>query len=222
MRRGLLALLASTAMASPAFAADLPQSEAPYYVPPPLFTWTGAYVGANAAYGVGRYTYGGGSYFGDAGGGLFGITGGYNYQSGPVVAGVEADLAFGAVNGSGNPRAGVSATGSINGEGSLRARFGYALDHTLFYITGGYTGADLKGSVSDYASNPNILASQSAYLNGFVIGTGVEFALTRNISVKAEYLFSDYASSGLFNGTIDNINSGLGVSTVRAGINYRF
>lgn len=223
MRRSLLAILALTATPLPAFAADLPQSGmAPYYAPPPLFTWTGAYLGANASFGFGRYSDGGDRYFGDAYGGVFGLTAGYNYQSGPLVAGVEGDIDFGRISGSGNPYGGVNATGSITGEGSLRARFGYAFDHTMIYITGGYTGANLQGSVSDFSSRPNLYVSQSAYLNGYVIGTGLEFALTRNISVKAEYLFSDYASSGLFSGTADSINSGLLVSTIRAGINYHF
>jgi outer membrane immunogenic protein len=222
MKRSLLAILASTAMAFPAFAADLPQSGEPDYAPPPVFTWTGFYIGANAAFGFGSYTNGGNAYFGNADGGLFGITAGYNYQSGPLVAGIEADLNFGGVSGSGNPYVGVNATGDLDAEGSMRARFGYAFDHTLVYITGGYTGANLKGSVSDLSSTPNIFVSQSAYLNGFVIGGGFEFALTRNVSVKAEYLYSDYANSNLFGGTIDGINSGLTFSTIRAGINYHF
>jgi outer membrane immunogenic protein len=223
MRRSLLALLASTGMAFPALAADLPmQSGAPYYAPPPLFTWTGAYIGANASFGFGRYTSGGQTFFNNADGGLFGITAGYNYQSGPLVAGIEGDLDFGSVSGTGYPAPGVSGTGSLTGEGSLRARFGYAFNHALVYVTGGYTGANLKGSVSDISAAPNLYVSQSTYLNGFVVGGGVEYALTRNISVKAEYLFSDYGSSGLFSGTRDSINSGLLLSTLRAGVNYRF
>jgi outer membrane immunogenic protein len=223
MRRSLLAILASTAMAFPALAADLPsQSGAPYYAPPPLFTWSGPYVGVNASFGFGRYDAGGGPYFGDADGGLFGVTAGYNYQSGPLVAGIEGDIDFGGITGNGTPAAGIYGSGNLNAEGSVRARFGYALDHTLIYITGGYTGANLKASVADLSAAPNLYVSQSAYLNGFVVGGGVEYALTRNISVKAEYLFSDYGSAGLFTGTRDNINSGLLLSTLRAGINYRF
>ncbi len=223
MRRSLLAVLLSTAVAGPAFAADLPmRSGGPYYAPPPLFTWTGPYVGANASFGFGRYTDGGSSYFGNADGGLFGVTAGYNYQSGSLVTGVEGDIDFGSVSGTGYPAGGISGTGSLNGEGSIRARFGYAFGPSLVYITGGYTGANLKGSLADLSAAPNLYASQSTYLNGFVVGTGIEYAFTRNISVKAEYLFSDYAAGGLFNGTRDAIGSGLSLSTIRAGINYHF
>lgn len=223
MRRSLLAVLVSAVMAFPAFAADLSmQGGAPYYAPPPIFTWTGGYVGANASFGFGQYTSGGQSYFGNADGGLFGLTAGYNYQSGPLVVGVEGDIDFGSVSGTGYPVPGTSATGSVNGEGSIRARFGYAFDHTLVYITGGYTGANLKGSLADLSAAPNFYDSQSTYLNGFVVGTGIEYALTRNISVKAEYLFSDYGAGGLFGYTRDSIGSGLLLSTIRAGVNYHF
>jgi outer membrane immunogenic protein len=219
-------LLLATAFAVgsiPAMAADLPPySPAPYYQPAPIFTWTGIYVGANAAFGFGRYTNDGTSYFGNTDGGLFGVEAGYNYQSGPLVAGVEGDINFGSVSGNSSPAPGITANGNINGEGSIRARFGYAIDHTLFYITGGYTGANLKGTVTDNAIAPNIYANESTFLNGWTIGTGVEFAVTRNISVKAEYLFDDYGNGSLFSGTRDAIHPGLTMSTLRAGINYHF
>ena len=222
MRRSLLAVLASTALAFPAIAADLPESGAPYYPPPPLFTWSGAYIGANAGFGFGTYTGAGDFFFGGADGGLFGITAGYNFQSGPLVAGIEGDIDFGGISGTSHPGANSSATGNLNGEGSLRARLGYSFDRTLIYITGGYTGANLNASVSDLSASPNIYVSQSTYLNGFVVGGGIEYAVTKNISVKAEYLFNDYGSSGLFGGTRDSISSGMLLSTLRAGFNYHF
>jgi outer membrane immunogenic protein len=227
MKRNLSAFLAGAALAAlatgSAAAADLPsRTAAPYYAAPPLFTWTGFYVGANAGVDFGQFTGGGGNYFGSGFGGLYGLTAGYNYQSGPLVAGLEADLDFGSVNGVGHPFGSVNGSGNVTGDGSVRVRFGYALDRALFYVTGGYTGASVKGNVADYGSSPNIYASQSAYMNGFVVGTGVEYAITNNISLKGEYLFNDYGSTPYFTGTRDAINSGVNFSTFRAGINYHF
>ena len=92
-----LALVLASAMLAPAAAADL--SIAPIYkaTPAPLNTWTGAYVGLSA----------GGAWGGavvhsnangadqtpriDLGGGIFGITSGFNIQNGNVVLGFEGD-----------------------------------------------------------------------------------------------------------------------------------
>jgi outer membrane immunogenic protein len=222
MKRLLLAT-AFAALSLPAMAADLPPySSAPYYAPAPIFTWTGAYVGADAAFGFGSFYNGGNAYFGNPDGGLFGIEAGYNYQSGPLVVGIEGDLNFGGVAGT-VIAPGFSAKGNVNGEGSIRPRVGYAFDHTLIYITGGYTGANLNGSLTDTRGAQSIYANESTFLNGWTIGTGVEFAITRNVSVKAEYLYSNYGSSStLFSGTSDAVRPSLSMSTLRAGINYHF
>ncbi len=227
MKWNLSAWLSGAAFSAAALtsvnAADLPyRSREPYYAPPPVFTWAGFYLGANGGFDFGRFSGGGANYFGNAFGGLYGITGGYNYQSGPLVVGAEADLDFGSIAGNAYPLAGVHASGNVTGEGSLRGRFGYALDRALLYVTAGYTGASMRASLYDAGGVPNIYASQSAYLNGFTVGGGLEYAITNNISLKAEYLFNDYGSTPLFSGTRDAISSGLSFSTVRAGINYHF
>lgn len=227
MKQVLSAILLGAALSGltlcTAVAADLPaQSSAPYYPGPPLFTWAGVYVGANAGVNFGRFSEGGAANFGNTFGGLYGLTAGYNYQSGPLVAGVEADLDFGSVYGSASPAARVWSSGNVTGNGSLRARFGYAMDRALLFVTGGYTGAAVRGSLTDLAGVPNVSANQSAYLNGFAIGAGLEFAVTDRISIKGEYLFNDYGSSDFFGGTRDNLTSGVAFSTLRAGVNYHF
>lgn len=47
------ALMAGTAFATPALAADLAR-KAPVFVPPPVFSWTGFYAGVNAGYSFGN------------------------------------------------------------------------------------------------------------------------------------------------------------------------
>jgi outer membrane immunogenic protein len=114
-------LLASTAIAmlsavGAASAADLPTRKGPPIAPvyvPPVFTWTGFYVGANAGYGwrnnnnndggflpLNAVIVGGGGFFpvssgGGSGGFLGGVQAGYNYQFSPgagFVVGAEADI----------------------------------------------------------------------------------------------------------------------------------
>lgn len=215
---------AALAVASPAVAADLPSRyRAPpsdYYAPPPVFTWSGLYVGANGALGIGRFSDGGDAAFGNAFGGLGGVTVGYNYQSGSLLVGAEGDIAFGSVSGSGGINA--SSTGTIQGLGTARVRFGYVYDRAMFYVTGGYAGASLHGTLNDTSASPNLFIDQSHYLNGWTVGAGVEVAITNRISVKGEYLFAGLGSNSFFSGTRDATNAGANINLIRAGVNYHF
>src|SRR3954467_7645107 len=107
MRRIILGLLCATAFCSAGFAADLRvQRAAPAPVTTtyaPAFSWTGFYLGVNLGYGWGKAsgtTTVAGNTFGANGvfpgsSNLDGINGGgqagYNWQTGPVVFGIEGD-----------------------------------------------------------------------------------------------------------------------------------
>jgi outer membrane immunogenic protein len=212
--------------AGPALAADLPSryQPAPYYAPTPapIFTWSGFYAGVNGQIGVGSFTGGGGQVFGTPFGGLGGGTIGYNYQSGQLLVGGEADIAFGSISGTGNFGAGTNGSGAINGLGTIRGRLGYVWDRTLIYATGGYAGTVLNGKLGDYNGSPNLQLSEGHYLSGYAVGLGAEFAVTTRISVKAEYLFTGFGQQTYFSGTRDAISSGADISLIRAGLNYHF
>jgi outer membrane immunogenic protein len=51
-KKTLFTAAAVVAMSTTAFAADLPSRKAPpvYVPPPPVFTWTGVYIGAQIGY----------------------------------------------------------------------------------------------------------------------------------------------------------------------------
>ena len=218
-------LLLPILAASAAGAADLPSRYAPpsmAYDPPPLLTWNGLYAGINGGVGFGSFTSGGSNYFGSAVGGLVGGTVGYNYQSGHLVAGVEADLDYSTVGGGRQPLYGVTGYGKMNAMGTARLRFGYAFDRTLVYLTGGYAGASVRGDLYDGRFSTRFSNSGSTYMNGFAIGAGVEYAITPNVSVKGEYLFSSFGRNTYFQNSPDTIGNGLDVSTLRAGIAYHF
>ena len=212
-------------IAAPAFAADLPSRyapAAPYYAPAPLFTWSGFYAGVNGQLGLGSFSGGGSQVFGSPVGGLGGATVGYNYQSGQLLVGAEADIGFGSINGNGNFGSLTASSGTINGLGTIRGRLGYVYDRALLYVTGGYAGTVLNGKISDFGGSPNLVLDQSHYLNGFAVGLGVEYALTTKISVKGEYLFTGFNQQGYFGNTRDAISSGANISLIRAGLNYHF
>ncbi len=210
MKKFLLAALLA-GVATSALAADLPTRKAPpaptpVYVPP-TFTWTGFYVGVNGGYGVGT---GSNSNFTNPSGGLIGATAGYNYQIGQFVAGVEGDWDWADVNKGGVNTLGAAYNTRIDDIVTARARAGVALDHALLFVTGGYAGVDQS------VNFPGI-GSQSAWRSGGVIGAGIEYAFTNNISAKVEYLYAPLESK-TYNRLPDNTD----LSLIRAGLNYKF
>ena len=112
-------------------------------------------------------------------GGIGGAHVGYNLQNGPIVGGIEADAMLGSVNG----RA-AGGTFSQDFLTSARAKGGYAFGSLLAYGTVGWAW-----STTDYASLGNTSSRSAA---GVAYGLGAEFAVTRNISVRAELLRYDF------------------------------
>jgi outer membrane immunogenic protein len=100
-----------------------------------------------------------------------------------------------------------------------RLRVGIAMDRSLFFITGGYAGVETRASFID---NAGAFGAQNAWRNGGVVGGGVEYAFTNNISAKAEYLYAPMSSQTYFGGTPYAENSGLSMSLARVGLNYKF
>ena len=99
MKRIVLTAAALAAFAVPALAADLP-SRAVAPAPAPMmvsvYDWTGFYIGANGGYGSNRACWGNFNGVGIAegcnskSGGMFGGEGGYRWQAGQFVFGLEA------------------------------------------------------------------------------------------------------------------------------------
>jgi Outer membrane protein beta-barrel domain len=118
---------------APAIAADLP---ARTYTKAPaaamaINNWTGFYIGA-----MGGYAKENTSDIGAISGGFAGGTVGYNWQSGNLVFGIEADAAWSDVGVSASIPGLASASDKIRDMGTARGRIGYAFDQVLIYGTG--------------------------------------------------------------------------------------
>lgn len=242
-------------LSAPAMAEGEPE-DAPRHAAP--FDWTGFYGGVQLG-GLANLSEVsdplGASLFGNPNLGTGAFAGGqigYNYQSGIVVYGLEAEIAFPEVEG-------TSTCSSLSGSfvnascrigidtfGALTARLGLALGpdgRSLIYGKAGaawYTGS-LDQATNDWtmgaAGNPFTTRSEDLSQWGWTLGAGAEYALTGSWSVKAEY---DYASFGnqsvtlLPSAVLDS--TGAVVDTVSArqghvsnelhafklGLNYRF
>ena len=210
MKKFLLAALMA-GVATSAFAADLPNRKGPPPAPAPIyapvFSWTGFYVGLNGGYGLGTGSSAG---FGNPSGGLIGGTAGYNYQIGQFVVGAEGDWDWADLTKSGTNSVGAY-NSKVDSIVTARARAGFAIDRTLLFVTGGYAGVDEK------LSFPGLPASETNWRSGGVIGAGAEYAITNNITAKAEYLYAPLGKSN-FQGVKDDTN----LSLFRAGLNYKF
>jgi outer membrane immunogenic protein len=185
-------------------AADLYGRRGPYTVQPPLnmYSWAGPYVGANLGYATGDIT----SSAADPSGFTGGIQGGYNWQFGQWVVGLEGDI-----QGSGASDTFAPWKFSNPWFGTLRGRAGYAINNILIYGTGGLAFGNVR------AEALNLTESHTAA--GWTLGAGAEIGITQNWSAKAEYLYvnvnnSQFALTGLPHGYQFNI--------VRLGVNYRF
>jgi outer membrane immunogenic protein len=186
-------------------AADLPYgSRAPYTVNQPLnaYSWAGPYLGGNIGYSWGSVDNNPTKPSGFEGG----VQGGYNWQTGPFVFGIEGDIqATGADD--------TFAPWKFSNPwfGTLRGRAGYAFSNILFYGTAGLAFGELRGETFGL--------SESHTNAGWTAGVGAEFGLAQNWSAKIEYLYVDLANS---NFSITGASNGYRFGTVRAGVNYHF
>ena len=215
-------LLATTALAMSgiaASAADLPSRKGPPIAPAyiPAFTWTGFYVGINGGYGFGGI---GDTNFGNPNGGFVGGTVGYNYQMGQFVVGGEADLDWADLSAKNTFTNFAYNNYHVNAITTERLRLGYAVDRALFYVTGGYAGVSTHASITDNFNG--VYASEDSWRSGGVVGGGIEYAFTNNITAKAEFLWAPLQDVTYWAGTPDAETNHLSVSLARVGVNFKF
>ena len=187
MKHILVTVMASVLTAGAALASDLPPPAAApprapaVYVPaPPLYNWTGFYLGINGGWGFGKSDWntnvGGvaldtGNF--NVSGGLVGGTVGFNWWVDGWVLGLEGDFDGSWIDGTTSvctvPLA-VACETKNKWLATLRPRVGYAADRVLFYLTGGVAFGDV---VVNTTSN-----WQSADKTGWTGGAGIEGAFT--------------------------------------------
>ncbi|MCK1653792.1 porin family protein [Bradyrhizobium sp. 149] len=227
MKKVLLASACLFALAAPASAADLaarPYTKAPVAVAS-VYNWTGFYLGV----------VGGGAWQADSDpkmkGGFVGGTAGYNWQTGNVVFGLEADAAWADVSASAGavgviPGLGlvtVTASSKTDALGTVRGRIGYAVNNVMFYGTGGYAWIDNKLSSTATAGAIGVSISDSKFHSGWTVGAGVEAFFAPQWSVKGEYLYRSLGSETYFgNVGIPTASGSLNFHTVQVGVNYHF
>lgn len=218
--------------AAPALAADMAvRARAPAPAPAPYdpgVNWTGFYIGGNGG-GAWATTSDNNSFFGVSSTGNFHISGavggfqaGYNYQIAQWVLGLETDYDFSNVKGntSAGLCGGVVCTIENTWVGTTRGRVGYAVGNWLPFVAAGVSYGNVH--IQDSAGAVHAGTTRT----GWTAGGGIEYALARNWSVRAEYLYIDLGSDGV-PCAIGAVSCGTSTqpfseSVVRGVVNYRF
>jgi outer membrane immunogenic protein len=227
------------ALVSPAAAGDV----AP---PPESVQWGGFYVGGQigGAWSDSDWQYDNynwfntigpelvGTRFGFDGSGVIGGgQGGFNYQSGAFVFGIEGSLTGADLEDSNSgpwfpTDRYATEVGLLT---TVTGRLGYAQDRWLVYAKGGWAGADIELELFDPIEP--VRAHSDDWANGWTVGGGAEYALGKSFSLGVEY---DYADLGTGRETTRcNCPSGVGggtpivdgdiiIQSVTGRLNYRF
>jgi outer membrane immunogenic protein len=193
------------------------------------YDWSGSYFGLTAAYAMGSHdTLGvGGIDTGsrDLSGGAIGGFVGQNYHISKIVLGTEMDFSKSDISGSfelpGSLIAcnggGFSCGTDINWYGTFRGRAGVAMGDFLPYVTGGVA----VGGVNSSFKGPGFDTNVSGLGVGWVVGAGLEYAVMKNLNVRAEALHFDLSDvSDTVLGT--KVTTDSQFSVVRAGASLKF
>lgn len=223
MNRFGIALAATLALSSTAYAADLSWANSGgssnLYSPVSAAQWTGFYAGVSGGHGWGTVSTTpanpGGTIDNNSNGWTLGGQVGYNVDMGGFVLGGEADLQWANI-GYSEPIAGGTFTARTDMFGTLRARAGVPIGQVMPYGTVGVAYG--RGSITE---DTGFTSTQTANHFGWTAGVGLEAQATANLSLKAEYLYVDLGSQS-YNLPGANRDVGQRFGIVRAGVNYKF
>jgi len=210
----------------------------------PTHDWSGFYLGVDVGYSWSNrnreaYNAVNGAFLGfstgHTEGPLGGVHAGYNFNFTPeIVAGGEIDVFADGANGSelvvaGPPGNSGTAQSQAHWSGRFRARLGYVIPNmpVLAFMSLGMAWTDStaeRHQVTGTTGNahPGTTDRVSIFATGLSAGAGAEFALARNWTVRAEYLYSDFETHTTFP-TFQRSSKDKGTRhTVLTGLSYQF
>jgi outer membrane immunogenic protein len=229
---GLALAVGSAVWIGSAEAADLPRPAppprvAPVAYAPPVYNWSGFYVGGNlgAAFAHSSWSdpfIGAHDTFnkrGFIGGGQVGA----NWQINAWVLGIEGDFDWTNLKGSTHDSLGNRINVDTQWTSTVTGRVGAAFDRLLVYGKGGVAFAHVNDSLNDVFGG---FASASQTRTGWTAGVGLEYAFAPNWSAKLEYDYLGFGSETNNFTTAHfpayHTNGSLNVQEVKAGINFKF
>ena len=127
-------------------------------------------------------------------------------------------------------------------QGSIRGQIGIAWDRALIYATGGVAFGGFNTDISAFGSVPAGLPNAGQFFagstsisttrTGWTVGGGIEYAITNNWFVRAEYRYTDFGTinEALFSGQLNTLFPGASFvgdrkihgNQVQVGFDYKF
>ena len=210
-------------------AADLPVRPAPVPMAPvayapPAYNWSGFYVGGHIGGGFENSNWSdpitGASDTFSNGGFLGGAQVGANAQFNWLVVGLEGDFSWTSlIKGTSTDSAGAAITTSPQWTSTLTGRVGAAFDRLLVYGKGGLAIADDQ---STFTPVGGATLTDTVTRTGWTVGAGLEYALTNNWTVRAEYDYLGFGNKQLSFTPAVTSNADLNVQEIKAGFDYKF
>ncbi|TAK50070.1 MAG: porin family protein [Xanthobacteraceae bacterium] len=196
-------------------------------------TWTGLRVGADAGMGFVTAEAGNATLAtlsstntftgaGNLDGGVAGLHAGYDVQFGPLLTGIEGDIAWSGITGTGRISTSQAVTFDVGWLATLRGRAGWVHENALVYLTGGAAWSSVAGNLLIAGTS---VASQRNGYQGWVAGGGLEYRFAPLWSARAEYLHYDLGSQLFTLATPDatySADMGLKVDVIRMGLTRTF
>lgn len=205
----------------------------------PQPSWQGFYLGAsagwswdsiNAANNVVILTNNGTVPFSSPGtaGLMGGAQLGYNIQASNFVYGIEADFGGLDTGASGvftDPKNSSRVTSVKSGAGfygDVTGRAGLTMGNALLYAKAGFAFFTGNVHISDSYDGIN---QDSGMFTGWTIGGGIEYKLTRNLTMKAEYQYFDVDNNNFsccLPSSPGRLDDNITANTLKVGFNYLF
>jgi opacity protein-like surface antigen len=201
-----------------ALASDLPTPAYKAQIAEATYNWSGFYVGANfgGAWTNGSLNIPGNNLYGGLTEFIGGVQADYNFQTGYLLFGIEADFDGAAFN---HPTVPGQTLGSVSQRwiSTMAGRVGLVNDRWLVFakLGGGWVQSDASVSIP---ASPVWNGSNTS--SGWLIGGGIEYGFKPHWTVKLEY---DYlASTNWTSATLPAVALNRDVQMVKAGISYKF
>jgi outer membrane immunogenic protein len=245
MKTAIVGAFATILGASAVSAADL---ESPSFKDPSApvsfdARWSGFYAGGHAGFAVGKSTdkdlspvvapglmdgplqiTQSATTTGPVYGGYFG----YNWQTGPMVLGLEASFSGTDLSGSWTlidpvltalPFAQYDVSHDVNWLAGATARLGFAQGRVMIYGLGGLVwGNDDTTFVANFFDLTTVSMKDSVSRLGWTAGLGIEYAVSDRVSTRIEYSHTDFSGKEIFGGS-DNVD--VTFDAIKFGASYK-